>query len=52
MGTMARLTYGTGFDCNTAAHFPKASLELLETTFVVDDLMQLPTVRVPTETRR
>lgn len=39
--------YGAGFDRNTAAHAPQAGLELLDTRFVVDDLMQLLTVRVP-----
>ena len=39
--------YGAGFDRNTAAHIPEAGLELLDAKFVVDDLMQLLTVRVP-----
>ena len=43
------LTYGAGFDGNTAAHIPEAGLELIETRFVVDDLMQMLIVRVPTE---
>jgi ubiquinone/menaquinone biosynthesis C-methylase UbiE len=43
------LTYGAGFDRNTVAHIPEAGLELIETRFVVDDLMQMLTVRVPTE---
>jgi ubiquinone/menaquinone biosynthesis C-methylase UbiE len=43
------LTYGAGFDRNTAAHIPEAGLELIETRFVVGDLMQMLIVRVPTE---
>ncbi len=39
--------YGAEFDRNTAAHVPEADLELLDAHFVVDDLMQLLTVRVP-----
>lgn len=39
--------YGAGFDRNTAAHVPEAGLELLDARFVVDDLMQLLTIRVP-----
>jgi ubiquinone/menaquinone biosynthesis C-methylase UbiE len=39
--------YGAGFDRNTAAHIPEAGLEFLDAKFVVDDLMQLLTVRVP-----
>ncbi|MBN9562247.1 MAG: class I SAM-dependent methyltransferase [Alphaproteobacteria bacterium] len=39
--------YGAGFDRNTASHVPEAGLELVETRFVVHDLMQLLTVRVP-----
>ncbi len=39
--------YGAGFDRNTAAHIPAAGLELLDARFVVDDLIQLLTVRVP-----
>jgi ubiquinone/menaquinone biosynthesis C-methylase UbiE len=38
--------YGAGFDRNTVAHIPEAGLELLDARFVVDDLMQLLTVRV------
>jgi hypothetical protein len=40
--------YGASFDRNTAAHIFAAGLELLEARFVVDELMQLLTVRVPT----
>ena len=43
------LTYGAGFDRNTVAHIPEAGLELIETRFVVGDLMQMLIVRVPTE---
>lgn len=39
--------YGAGFDRNTAAHIPEAGLELVEARFVVDELMQLLTIRVP-----
>jgi ubiquinone/menaquinone biosynthesis C-methylase UbiE len=39
--------YGAAFDRNTAAHIPEAGLELLDARFVVDDLIQLLTVRVP-----
>jgi ubiquinone/menaquinone biosynthesis C-methylase UbiE len=39
--------YGAGFDRNTAKHVPEAGLELVGARFVVDDLMQLLTVRVP-----
>jgi ubiquinone/menaquinone biosynthesis C-methylase UbiE len=41
--------YSAGFDRNTAAHLPEAGLEMLGARFVVDDLMQLLTVRVPPE---
>ena len=41
------LTYGAGFDRNTVAHIPEAGLELVDARFVVDDLIQLLTVRVP-----
>jgi ubiquinone/menaquinone biosynthesis C-methylase UbiE len=39
--------YGAGFDRNTARHVPQAGLELMDARFVVDDLLQLLTVRVP-----
>lgn len=39
--------YGASFDRNTARHVPEAGLQLLEARFVVDDLIQLLTVRVP-----
>ncbi len=43
----AARAYGAGFDRNTAAHIPEAGLELLDAGFVVADMMQLLTVRVP-----
>ncbi|HVB15980.1 MAG TPA: class I SAM-dependent methyltransferase [Stellaceae bacterium] len=39
--------YGASFDRHTDRHVPAAGLELLESRFVVDDLVQLLTVRVP-----
>ena len=39
--------YGAGFDRHIAAHIPEAGLELLGARFVVEDLVQLPTARVP-----
>lgn len=39
--------YGAGFDRNTAAHVSEAGLELVDARFVVSDLMQLLTIRVP-----
>lgn len=39
--------YGAGFDRNTERHVPEAGLRLADARFVVDDLMQLLTVRVP-----
>lgn len=39
--------YGAGFDRNTEAHVSEAGLEILDARFVVDDLVQLLTVRVP-----
>jgi hypothetical protein len=39
--------YGASFDRNTAARVSTAGLELAEARFVVDELMQLLTVRVP-----
>jgi len=39
--------YGAGFDRSTAAHIPEAGLELLEARFVVDELLQMLTARVP-----
>lgn len=39
--------YGASFDRHTERHVPAARLELLESRYVVDDLMKLLTVRVP-----
>jgi ubiquinone/menaquinone biosynthesis C-methylase UbiE len=39
--------YGASFDRNTEEHVPVAGLELLESRYVVDDLLKLLTVRVP-----
>jgi ubiquinone/menaquinone biosynthesis C-methylase UbiE len=39
--------YGASFDRNTEAHLPAAGLELIESRFVVDDLLKLLTARVP-----
>ena len=39
--------YGASFDRHTERHVPAAGLELLESRYVVDDLLKLLTVRVP-----
>jgi SAM-dependent methyltransferase len=39
-------TYGAGFDRRTEEHIPEADLEVLESRFVVDDLMKLIAIRV------
>lgn len=39
--------YGAGFDRHTAAHVPETGLELVDASFVVDELLQLLTLRVP-----
>jgi ubiquinone/menaquinone biosynthesis C-methylase UbiE len=39
--------YGASFDRNTEGHVPAAGLELLESRYVVDDLLKLLTARVP-----
>jgi ubiquinone/menaquinone biosynthesis C-methylase UbiE len=39
--------YGASFDHQTEKHVPTAGLELVESRFVVDDLVKLLTVRVP-----
>jgi SAM-dependent methyltransferase len=39
--------YGASFDRHTERHVPAADLELLESRYVVDDLLKLLTVRVP-----
>jgi SAM-dependent methyltransferase len=42
-----RWAYGASFDRDTERHVPTAGLELLESRYVVDDLLKLVTVRVP-----
>jgi SAM-dependent methyltransferase len=39
--------YGAGFDRNTEGYVPSAGLELIESRYVVDDLVKLLTIRVP-----
>jgi SAM-dependent methyltransferase len=39
--------YGASFDRDTERHVPAAGLELVESRYVVDDLLKLLTVRVP-----
>ena len=39
--------YGAGFDRRTEAHVPEAGLELVDSRFVVDDLIKLITARRP-----
>jgi ubiquinone/menaquinone biosynthesis C-methylase UbiE len=39
--------YGASFDRNTEVHVPQAGLELVESRYVVPDLLKLLTVRVP-----
>jgi ubiquinone/menaquinone biosynthesis C-methylase UbiE len=39
--------YGASFDRNTEKHVPEAGLELIESRYVVDDLLKLITVRAP-----
>lgn len=39
--------YGASFDRHTERHIPAAGLELIESRYVVDDLLKLLTVRVP-----
>ena len=39
--------YGASFDRQTERHVPEAGLELVESRYVVDDLLKLLTVRVP-----
>jgi ubiquinone/menaquinone biosynthesis C-methylase UbiE len=40
-----RWAYGAGFDRNTEEHVPEADLELVESRFVVDDLIKIITAR-------
>jgi ubiquinone/menaquinone biosynthesis C-methylase UbiE len=42
-----RWAYGASFDRRTEQHVPAAGLELVESRYVVDDLLKLLTVRVP-----
>jgi ubiquinone/menaquinone biosynthesis C-methylase UbiE len=42
-----RWAYGASFDRHTEQHVPAAGLELVESRYVVDDLLKLLTVRVP-----
>src|SRR5437762_2954248 len=39
--------YGASFDRDTERHIPEAGLELVESRYVVDDLVKLITVRAP-----
>lgn len=39
--------YGASYDRNTEKRVPEAGLELVESRYVVDDLIKLLTVRVP-----
>ncbi|HEX2256957.1 MAG TPA: class I SAM-dependent methyltransferase [Afifellaceae bacterium] len=39
--------YGAGFDRHTEAHLPEAGLELVDSRFVVDDIIKLVTARRP-----
>ncbi len=39
--------YGASFDRQTEKHVPAAGLQLVESRFVVDDLMKLLTLRIP-----
>jgi ubiquinone/menaquinone biosynthesis C-methylase UbiE len=39
--------YGASFDRHTERHVPEAGLELVESRYVVDDLLKLITVRAP-----
>lgn len=42
-----RWAYGAGFDRHTEQHIPAAGLELVDSRYVVDDLLKLLTARVP-----
>jgi SAM-dependent methyltransferase len=44
--------YGASFDRNTQAYIGPAGLDLVEARFVVDDLIKLMEVRVPTASAR
>jgi ubiquinone/menaquinone biosynthesis C-methylase UbiE len=41
--------YGAGYDRNTEQHVPGSGLELIECRFVLDDLLKLLTLRVPSQ---
>jgi ubiquinone/menaquinone biosynthesis C-methylase UbiE len=43
--------YGASFDRQTERHIPEAGLELVESRYVVDDLVKLLTARVPQNPR-
>lgn len=43
--------YGAGFDRRTEEWIPKAGLELVDSRFMVDDLIKLISARVPNEKR-
>jgi len=42
-----RWAYGASFDRQTERHVPAADLELVESRYVVDDLVKLLTLRSP-----
>jgi ubiquinone/menaquinone biosynthesis C-methylase UbiE len=44
--------YGASFDRQTEQHVPAAGLELVESRYVVDDLLKMLTVRVPAAQQR
>jgi len=46
-----RWAYGADFDRQTERHVPAAGLELVESRYVVDDLIKMLTLRVPEPTR-
>ena len=39
--------YGASFDCRTEQHIPEAGLQLIESRFVVEDLIKIIRARVP-----
>jgi ubiquinone/menaquinone biosynthesis C-methylase UbiE len=42
-----RWAYGASFDRDTERHVPSSGLEILESRYIVDDLVKLLTLRVP-----
>lgn len=46
-----RWAYGASFDRQTERHVPAADLELIESRYVVDDLLKMLTARVPLRER-